>query len=102
MKKFIAVLVVMLFVAAPFAAAWYLPDGGLTYTEDATFSGEVTISSTLIIASVTTATRPSSGAAAGAIIIVPSAGVGNCGTTSGGTFNVCISDGTNWIDINRL
>jgi len=49
----------------------------------------------------TSAFRPASGATAGSMLALSNAnGVNDCGNAGGGsTFNVCVSDGTNWLDL---
>lgn len=59
-------------------------------------SGPVTIVSARLPYYSTSAARPASGAPVGSMIGKSGVNVGDCGASAGGTYIVCVSDGTNW------
>jgi len=81
--------------------------GVATFTLEAAIAPSTSVSSPLIIATQYTQlpyysklTRPASGATAGSMLVLGTANSTNCGTQlDGTTYNVCVSDGTNWIDV---
>ena len=99
------IVVAFIFVSVPaFAAVDIQVKGTSTCTaEHLNYKGESPNCSgnTLNVGGLVTytyATRPASGAPAGSLIAISdAANAGSCGTASGGSsFNVCVSDGTNW------